>query len=269
MKDFKFDITNKNKEKSKKIFNDPPFKIFENNISKLHTNYSKPNLNLSLEDRLKKCGIKSGTTIIGLKYGEGIILASDTQTTAIGGDVAYAYSLESKKIYIISKNLALAGTGLVAEINLVKDFLINFREYYEDRYEENFGVEKAAQILYLISPYLWFSGYILGGKTSNSKNSLIYDISGFFYKESVNYIAQGSGALFGHAQGILDGDFKPELKKEQAIALVLKALKIAKQRDVFSGGDQQIILIENSSNKIKELSKEEIKKYLKENEKSN
>jgi proteasome beta subunit len=59
----------------------------------------------------------------------------------------------------------------------------------------------------------------------------------------------------------LEAGFKENMTVEDAIALAVKAVKAAIQRDIASGGDSiQVAVIDNKG--FRELSPQELKKYM-------
>ena len=63
---------------------------------------------------LKKNFTKTGTTIVGVKFDGGVILAADTRATA--GHIA---EKNCKKIHFISKNITCCGAGTAADCEYV------------------------------------------------------------------------------------------------------------------------------------------------------
>jgi 20S proteasome alpha/beta subunit len=185
----------------------------------------------------------TGTTLVGVVYKDGIMMGSDRKV--VSG--LWTYGLEDKKIDQLSPYIAIAGTGLVSEINLVKDFLKEYRNFFRNEYDEEINVEQMSKIYYWISSNVWYSEYIMGG-FSDDGIPLLYDL-GFIYREPVSRKANGSGGFLGHAAGILEADYKENMKEKEAFNLVIKALAIAERLDHFSGarkGEYQVIKIEKN-----------------------
>ena len=60
--------------------------------------------------------------------------------------------------------------------------------------------------------------------------------------ESDTFVSLGSGSSF--ALGVLEGNWKPNLSKEEGIALVKQALTAARMRDAGSGYGVQIAIVD-------------------------
>ncbi len=223
-----------------------------------------------LQDFRKKTGRPeammkdTGTTLVALVYRDGVIMGADRKTSA--GD--WTYGLEAKKIVKISPTIALAGTGLVPEINLVKEFLMEYRTWFRSEYDEEISVEQLSKVFYWMSQNVCESAYLMGG-FSGDGIPMLYDLD-TFYRESVSQKAHGSGGFTGHASGVLEADYKRNMTEEQAMKLIVKALVTAEKLDHFSGtsnGEYQIIKFEKGK-PLEELPVDVVRamrvKYLKE-----
>ena len=104
-------------------------------------------------------------------------------------------------------------------------------------------------------PYM--NQFILAGY---DKEPVVYSmdpVGGFDVKDK--FYSTGSGSPF--AYGVLEAEFKENMTVEEAIALVIKAIKTAIERDIGSGGKEiQVSVIDK--NGYRELSKQDLKKYL-------
>ena len=62
---------------------------------------------------------KTGTTIVGVKYADGIVLAADTRAT--GGSIVVEKNCE--KIHYIAPNIYACGAGTAADTQFVNLFM--------------------------------------------------------------------------------------------------------------------------------------------------
>jgi len=104
-------------------------------------------------------------------------------------------------------------------------------------------------------PYM--NQFILAGYDKEAGVYSFDPLGGFDVKDK--FYSTGSGSPF--AYGVLEAEFKENMAIEEATALVIKAIKTAIERDIGSGGKEiQVAVIDK--NGYRELSKQELKKYM-------
>lgn len=184
------------------------------------------------EDKLTT--LKSGTTIVGLKTNDFVILASDKQTT-------FGYSandLETQKVFPIKKNIALALAGTVGDaaqmIRILKMQAAIYENERNKKISTNALITLTANILNANRYYPYMAGFIFGGYIDKPELFAIDAVGGL--NEFKKYTANGSGADF--AMGVLDTKYKEKLSKEDAIAMITEAINASKKRDIFTGGEK-------------------------------
>jgi 20S proteasome alpha/beta subunit len=178
--------------------------------------------------------IKTGTTCIGLKYKDGILLAADMRVTS--------YKIDSErfqKIFEISKNMALTVSGGAADAQRYVRYIKSELKLIEFKAERIPLVSEAAMIL---SNYQFSGirtsgsivGFILGGYDNKDGFSL-YNLSvdGTIVPNE-GFVTSGSGSIF--IQGILDNEYNPKISKEEGIKLIEKCFYSAFKNDNASGG---------------------------------
>ncbi len=177
--------------------------------------------------------LKTGTTIVGLKTNDFVILASDKQST-------FGYSVDSyevQKIYPITNNLVLAIAGSVGDALQVIRVLKMQASIYENERNKKMNskalMNLTANVLNSNRYYPYQAIFISGGFIDSAE---LYDIdaNGGFQNISKT-ISHGSGSNF--ATSILDKGYKEKMTKEEAINLVCDAINAGKKRDVFTGGE--------------------------------
>ena len=188
--------------------------------------------------------LKTGTTTVGVKCKDAIILAADKRATA-GNLIA---DKKTKKVYLINKQMAMTVAGSVSDIQLLAKLIKAELKLKEFRVGRQSNVKEAANLLSSmvynnirkmsmmpgISHFL-FAGYDKSGFT-------LYDIfPDGSLTEIDNFVASGSGSVF--AYGVLETLYQDNLSEEEAIKLVTKAINAALQRDTGSGNGIDIVKI--------------------------
>ena len=189
--------------------------------------------------------LSTGTTTVGLLYKEGVVLASDKRATA-GNLIA---SKDMEKAIIIFDNMALTVSGMVSDIQLMTKYLKAEISLKDVKTGRRTTVKEAANLLTNLNYnnvrrtggicHFLFAGY-------DSKPSL-YDIypDGALTEitPKTGFVASGSGSVF--AFGLLEDAWKPDLTKEQAVELSVRAVNVALQRDSASGEGVDVIVIDS------------------------
>ncbi|MFH0949417.1 MAG: archaeal proteasome endopeptidase complex subunit beta [Candidatus Aenigmatarchaeota archaeon] len=202
--------------------------------------------------------METGTTTVGIVYKDGVVLASESKST-LGFLVS---SKESKKIYQIDDNIAVTTAGgsgdsqalvrlLKAEINLYKLTRGNV-----------FTVKATASLLSNILQgsryYPYYSMMIIGGIDKSGPHVFSIDMLGGYERDK--YTSTGSGSPM--AYGVLEDGFKENMTKEEAIKIAVRAIRSARERDVFSGG-KFIVVATIDSQGLKFVEEEKIKELAK------
>ena len=183
--------------------------------------------------------LKSGTTIVGLKTNDFVILASDKKST-----MGYmASDLETQKVYPITSNAALALAGTVGDASQMIRVLKMQSSLYENERNKKMSVKAlmtlTANILNANRYYPYMIGFIMGGYVNGPELYSIDAVGGA--NETKKYTTSGSGGEF--AMGVLDSKYKEKMSRDEAINLVCDAIKSSKKRDVMSGGEKTDIYI--------------------------
>lgn len=183
-----------------------------------------------------------GTTILALKYLDGVIVAADRQATE-GYQVA---SRHIEKVYKADEYSAIAIAGAAGPcIEMVKLFQVEL-EHYEKLEGEVLALEgKANKLAQMVRQNLpaAFQGLvvipILAGYDLRKQEGRIfkYDVTGGRYEESAFY-ATGSGGR--DARNTLKKFYRDGMSREEAVRLAIDALLDASEEDVATGGPDLI-----------------------------
>ena len=208
-----------------------------------------------VEKKLDK--LHTGTTTVGVLGKEAVVLAADMKATL--GNIAS--DTNTTKIYKVNDKAALTIAGGVGDALTVVRFLRSHAKLFEIE-RENIMTPKAlitflSNILNGNRYYPFQVFFILGG--FNGKPELYSsDLVGGF-NDVDKFTSTGSG--FELAYGFLEDQFRESLPTEKAIELAIKAVKVARKRDIYTGGDSINVLV-ISKDGVKELARKDIEKYL-------
>lgn len=174
-----------------------------------------------------------GTTTIGIKLKEHIILAADKKATS----GIYVAHKNVKKIARINNSCALTIAGLVADAQTLADYLRIESYYYQILNKRPMSIRSMAALLsLLLNEYKYFPfivQFLLGGYDIYEGPKLFaIEIFGDVTEEQ--YAATGSGSPL--AISVIESEYSRELDIDSAVRLTVKAIAAASSRDIFSGG---------------------------------
>jgi proteasome beta subunit len=182
--------------------------------------------------------IPHGTTVLALRYREGVIMAGDRQATS-------GFQVASRRIEKIFKTDDWSGIGIAGAAGPAMELAKLFQtelEHYEKVEGDSLSLEgkanklgmmirmnlpAAMQGLIVIPIFAGFDDKASAGRLFK------YDITGGRYEET-NYDAQGSGSK--DARDSLKKLWKKDLSRDEALRVALEALIDAADEDVGTGG---------------------------------
>jgi len=156
--------------------------------------------------------------------------------------------------------MGLTIAGMVGDaLSMVRLLKAQFKLYKLER--GPISVKAAATLLSNIlhgSKYFpYINQFILAGFDKEPGLYSFDPFGGFDVRDK--FYSTGSGSPF--VYGVLEAEFKEGMVTEEAIKLAVKAIKAAIERDIGSGGKGFNVAVIDK-NGFKELSKQELKKYL-------
>ena len=179
--------------------------------------------------------LKTGTTTIGLKIKDGVILASDQRAT-MSNIIA---SSTVQKVYPLADNLGMTIAGVVGDAQLMVRYMQSEISIYSMKKGGQMSVSTAATLVGSIIRQGFYLGLIVGGYDKTGGHVFNIDGAGGVIED--NYQAVGSGSVF--ALGSLEGTYKPDLAKKDAIDVAIAALNSARRRDNCTGDGMLIAYI--------------------------
>ncbi|MFH0962358.1 MAG: proteasome subunit beta [archaeon] len=201
---------------------------------------------------------RKGTTTVGLVCSDGVLLAADKKATS-----SYIENRYETKVFQINKKTAITTAGSVGDLQYLTRLL-----RAEASLQETRGSEMTTKSLgTLLSNILQGSKFypylvmiLVAGYDEEPALYSIDPIGGMVTGEKV--FVTGSGGPI--ALGVLDSLFKEGMTVSEAANVAVKALKAARERDLYTGGvGFNIITITKDG--LRESSQEEVKKLIEKN----
>ncbi len=188
---------------------------------------------------------KTGTTTIGIKCKDGIVLAADKRAGA-----GIIVDKRAQKVYKITDYIALTMAGTASDAQLITKLISAELRLMEIRKEKQVTVKEAANLLSGIvyqnirrpSMIPGISHFILAGK--DNKGFHLYDVyPDGSLSEYRDFLSSGSGSVM--AYGVLETLYVENLSIEEGVKLAVKGINAAIQRDMNSGDGIDVITITN------------------------
>ncbi|MCH3978747.1 MAG: proteasome subunit beta [Candidatus Methanomethylophilus sp.] len=181
--------------------------------------------------------VKTGTTTIGLKTKDGVVLATDQRAT-MGNLIANSHV---QKVYPLSDNIGMTISGLVGDAQLMVRFMSSQISLYEMQKGAKISVQTAATLMGSVIRQGFYLGPILAGVDRTGGHVFSVDGAGGVIED--DYTSSGSGSIT--AYGALETLYKPDMTEAEAIDVAISGLNAARRRDNYTG-DGMLILVFDS-----------------------
>ncbi|MBC7095286.1 archaeal proteasome endopeptidase complex subunit beta [Thermococcus sp.] len=173
---------------------------------------------------------KTGTTTVGIKLKDGVVLAADTQASLDH----MVETLNIKKILPITDRIAITTAGSVGDLQALARMLEAEAKYYQFTWGKPMTAKAMANLLSnILNESKWFPymvQIIIGGYVEEPTLASLDPLGGLIFD---NYTTTGSGSPF--AIAILEDGYKENMSIEDARELAIKAVRTAGKRDVYTG----------------------------------
>ncbi|KAM4631185.1 proteasome 20S subunit beta 13a [Polymixia lowei] len=205
-------------------------------------NFDNAARNAVLEDKLEggqtPKPLKTGTTIAGVVFKDGVVLGADTRATSseVVADKMCA------KIHYIAPNIYCCGAGTAADTQKTTDLLSSNLTIFSLNSGRNPRLVMAVNILQdMLYRYKGQIGanLILGGVDCSGNH--LYTVGPYGSVNKVAYLAMGSGDMA--ALGILEDRFKSDMELEEAKELVRDAIHAGIMSDLGSGNNIDVCVV--------------------------
>lgn len=186
--------------------------------------------------------MKTGTTIVGCVYKDGVVLGADTRATE--GSIVCDKNCE--KIHRISKQIWCCGAGTAADTENVTAMV----ESQLELHRLSTGKEpRVAVALTRLKNYLFqYQGYvsaalILGG--IDPTGSYLYQVYPHGSVDFLPFTTMGSGSLA--AMAVFEHKYRDNMEEKEAIELVSQAVQAGIFNDLGSGSNVDIRVISRTT----------------------
>lgn len=204
--------------------------------------------------------VKRGTTSIGIKCPEGVVLAVDKRTTS---PLVESKSIE--KLFRIDEHIGSATSGLVADARALVERARVDAQVNKITYSEPISVETLAKKLCdMLQLYTqnggvrpFGSALIIGGVYNDKCKLFETDPSGAL----IEYKATAIGAGRNQVIDVFENNYKEDMTLDEAIELALTAINEATDHETCSD-NVEIAVITKEDPSYKKISSEEVQKYI-------
>ncbi|KAJ8934642.1 hypothetical protein NQ314_013241 [Rhamnusium bicolor] len=181
---------------------------------------------------------KTGTTIVGITFKDGVILGADTRATE---DTTVA-DKNCEKIHYLAPNMYCCGAGTAADTEMTTQMIssqLELHRLYTNR------IARVATANQMLKQYLFrYQGYIgaaliLGGVDVEGPH--LYQIYPHGSSDHLPYITMGSGSLA--AMSVFESGWRQDLEEEAGIKLVRDAIAAGVFNDLGSGSNIDVCII--------------------------
>jgi len=179
----------------------------------------------------------NGTTTVGIKTNDGIIIAADTKVSKF----ISTSKKDISKILPIHSKAAMTMAGVVGHAQQIHDKIKNKAQLYESRRGREMPIKS---ITYSMREIFGEEHYhvapIVAGVDENGNH--LYEVGPVgSIIEYNDFTSTGSGYQF--ATGVLEKNYNENMSLKEAKELALNAIKTAKERDNFTGNGFMICVI--------------------------
>ena len=181
---------------------------------------------------------KTGTTIVGIVYKDGIVLGADTRAT--GGSEVVDKNCE--KIHYLAPNIWCCGAGTAADTEKTTELIASNLELLR---LSSGSPSRVITALTLLKRLLYkYQGHVsaalvLGGVDINGPH--LYSIHPHGSTQRLPYTTMGSGSLA--AMSVFETRYTEDLDEEAAILLVRDAIRAGIFNDLGSGSNVDVTVI--------------------------
>jgi len=184
--------------------------------------------------------ILHGTTTVGIKAKDGIVLCADMRASA-GYFIA---NNNTMKIQKIDDHAGLTLAGGVADAQNIVDILRYHSNLHRVEKQGPIAIHSLARLCSLIfhqnRGYPFMADILIGGY--DSSGPALFNVDMFGSVEAKNYVTTGSGSPV--AYGTLEEEYRSDLTIEEAKKVALKAVKAAIVRNIGTGDGINVAIMD-------------------------
>ncbi|MCZ6913875.1 MAG: hypothetical protein O7C59_05015 [Rickettsia endosymbiont of Ixodes persulcatus] len=188
---------------------------------------------------------KTGTTIVGLKFGKGVALFSDTRSTM--NDIVEDKNCH--KLHKLADSIYCAGAGTAADTEHLTRSCAHVLNVFHRKYNKPPFTSIAKQFLTdHLHKYRGGIGAALILAGVDHSGSYLFDIHPYGSCSPSLFTSLGSGSLA--AVSILEAGFKMDMSEEEAVALGMAAVEAGILNDLYSGSNIDYLVIDDKGTRL-------------------
>ncbi|MGQ4913659.1 MAG: archaeal proteasome endopeptidase complex subunit alpha [Candidatus Asgardarchaeia archaeon] len=205
--------------------------------------------------------VRRGTPAIGVKSKEGVILVVQKKATSKLEDISYLH-----KIFKVDEHVGVAISGLHADGRRLVDYARLVAQWNRLTYDEKISIKSLTKTICDLEQYYTQHAFarpfgvalLIAGFDDTGPQLYSTGASGSYWGWMATSIGSGSE----NAQEYLQKNYKKDLTLEEAWILGFKALEAA-TKEALTMETVEAAQIDAKTKMFRELTKDEIKKYLK------
>lgn len=202
-------------------------------------NYQRNHYLTSALGHAQPTATSTGTTIVGVKFHNGVVIAADTRATA--GDIVADKNCE--KLHRLAPKIWCAGAGTAADTEMVTQLIASNLELHSLSTGKDARVVTA--LTHLKQHLFKYQGHIgayLIVAGVDPTGAHLFSVQAHGSTDVGYYQSLGSGSLA--AMAILESQWKEDISKEEAIKLASDAIEAGIWNDLGSGSNVDICVME-------------------------
>lgn len=186
--------------------------------------------------------VKTGTTIAGVIFKDGVVFGADTRAT----EDTIVVDKNCSKIHYLAENMYCCGAGTAADTEMTTQMIASQLELHRLNTGRLVPVCTAntmiKQLLFRYHGYIGAS-LILGGVDQDGPH--LYCIFPHGSSDKHMYTTMGSGSLA--AMAVFESRWKPDMTEEEAKRLVADAIRAGIFNDLGSGSNVDLCVVRKGS----------------------
>lgn len=189
---------------------------------------------------------KTGTTIVGIVYKDGIVLGADTRATG-GSEVV---DKDCEKIHYLAPNIWCCGAGTAADTEKTTELIASNLELLR---LSSGSQSRVVTSLTLLKRLLYrYQGHVsaalvLGGVDLNGPH--LYSIHPHGSTQRLPYTTMGSGSLA--AMSVFETRYQEDMEEDAAVLLVRDAIRAGIFNDLGSGSNVDVTVIRKGGDVVR------------------
>lgn len=180
---------------------------------------------------------KTGTTIVGVVYKDGVVLGADTRATS-----NLVVDKNCEKIHYIAPNIYCCGAGTAADTEMTTALISSQLELH--RLRTGCQSRVVTSMTMLKRMFFRYQGHVsaalvLGGVDVTGPH--LYTIYPHGSTDKLPFVTMGSGSLA--AMAVFEAGYRDDMEEEEARDLVVQAIRSGIFNDLGSGSNVDVCII--------------------------